>query len=139
MIKKFYIIRNIQKILTFIFQKYRPNTIYVDIGANVGTTALPIAVKENIEGHAFEPNPKIFKILNENKLQNSCDNLFLHNHAVGFKGKSHNYLLQEENGNFGTSSLQNNNDIMDSKSIEVNVIKLDDFFEKFEKTVSLIK
>lgn len=124
-----------------IFQKYRPNTIYIDIGANIGTTALPIAVKEkNLEVHAFEPNPKIFKILNENKLQNSCDNLFLHNYAVGFKEeKSQLFITQRENGNFGTSSLQNNNDIMDSESIEVNVIKLDDFFEKFEKTISLIK
>ena len=124
-----------------IFEKYRPDTIYIDVGANVGSTALPVAVKErNLEVHAFEPNPKIFKILNVNKLQNNCDNLFLHNYAVGLKEeKLQLFITQKEKANFGTSSLQNNNDIIDSKSIQVDVIKLDDFFEKKKKMISLLK
>ncbi len=124
-----------------IFEKYRPDTIYIDVGANVGSTALPVAVKErNLEVHAFEPNPKIFEILNVNKLQNNCDNLFLHNYAVGLKEeKLQLFITQKEKANFGTSSLQNNNDIIDSKSIQVDVIKLDDFFEKKKKMISLLK
>lgn len=134
--------KNYSKNINFhIFQKCRPNTMYIDIGANVGSTALPAAVKEkSLEVHAFEPNPKIFNILKVNKQQNQCDNLFLHNYAVGFKKEiSQLFITQRDKANFGSSSLQNNNDIIDSKSIQVNVIKLDDYFEKQEKTISLIK
>ena len=102
---------------------------------------MPLALhNQKIDVHAFEPNPSIFKILNINKSQNNCDNLFLYNSAVSSKKeKSTFFITQKKQANFGVSSLQDNNDILESKSIDVDVIKLDDFFENSKKTISLIK
>lgn len=93
-----------------IFKKCKTETIYLDIGANVGTTSLPVAIhNKNIEVHAFEPNPKIFQSLETNKSLNNCDNLTLHKLAVGSKkGKLPLFVTSKEKANFGNSSFQKN-------------------------------
>ena len=133
---------NYSKNINFhIFQNCYPGSLYIDIGANIGTTALPVALHNHeIEVHAFEPNPSIFERLKINKIQNNCSNLFLHNMAVGFKKeKLPFYISQNKDTNSGLSSLSKNSDILNSKSIEVDVIKVDDFFEGSKKNISLIK
>ena len=124
-----------------ILKKCKIETLYLDIGANVGTTSLPVAIhNKNIEVHAFEPNPKIFQSLEINKSLNNCDNLILHKVAVGLKKeKLPLFVTSKEKANFGNSSFQKNTTIIDPKTIDVEVIRIDDFFNDIKKPVSLIK
>ena len=96
------------------FKKCKIETLYLDIGANVGTTSLPVAIhNKNIEVHAFEPNPKIFQSLEINKSLNNCDNLILHKVAVGLKKeKLPLFVTSKEKANFGNSSFQKNREIV---------------------------
>ena len=134
--------KNYSKNINFhLLQKFLPGSVYLDIGANIGTTALPIAFHNpDSEVHAFEPNPNIFEILKINKIQNNCSNIFLYNMAAGSKKERLPFFVsQQEEANHGLSSLFKNSDILKAKSIEVDVIKVDDFFENLKKKISLIK
>ena len=54
--------------------------------------------------------------------------------AVGSKKERLPFFVsQQEEANHGLSSLSKNSDILKAKSIEVDVIKVDDFFENLKK------
>jgi FkbM family methyltransferase len=56
---------------------------YLDIGANIGLTTLPTAVKSGVVCHAFEPEPRNFALLQENISRNvGTANVHLHNMAL---------------------------------------------------------
>jgi FkbM family methyltransferase len=56
---------------------------YLDIGANIGLTTIPIARNPKIECHAIEPEPANFELLQENISRNGLSkNVQLHNVAV---------------------------------------------------------
>ena len=60
----------------------RPGGTFVDIGANIGLTTLPVARHRHIRCHAFEPDPDNFALLQENVRRNGADNVELHNVAL---------------------------------------------------------
>jgi hypothetical protein len=56
---------------------------YLDIGANIGLTVIPIAQNPNVVCHAFEPEPSNFRYLCENVAVNCrAGNVMLHNLAL---------------------------------------------------------
>jgi FkbM family methyltransferase len=56
---------------------------YLDIGANIGLTVLPIAQNPNVECYAFEPEPNNFRYLSENVAVNCrAGNIRLFNLAI---------------------------------------------------------
>jgi FkbM family methyltransferase len=56
---------------------------YIDIGANIGLTVIPIAGNAAVDCHAFEPHPTNFKHLRENVAVNCPGaNVTLHNLAL---------------------------------------------------------
>ena len=57
----------------------------LDIGANIGTTAIPFAMNLCNQVYAFEPEPNNFSRLKENSDLNSLGNLNLRNEAIGSK------------------------------------------------------
>jgi FkbM family methyltransferase len=69
--------------LEIILRKIQKPMIFLDIGANQGIFSL-VAAKNHFfkEVHAFEPNPYLYKILNQNFLRNKINRFKIHPYAV---------------------------------------------------------
>ena len=62
----------------------KPNSLVLDIGANIGTHSVVIAKScPNSTVHAFEPMDMHFDLLELNKNMNSLSNLVCHNVGLG--------------------------------------------------------
>jgi FkbM family methyltransferase len=80
------------------------NTLYIDIGANIGLTSIPIA-KLGYETIAFEPNPVALSLITKNLAINTIDKFYLFPFALG--STSENIEMTEifmPRGNLGASS-----------------------------------
>lgn len=62
-----------------------PGSTVVDVGANIGFTAIRAAQLAGPSGevHAFEPHPKVFRQLEKHCRMNGCLNVRLYNCALG--------------------------------------------------------
>lgn len=71
--------------LALLRQLLRPGDTIVDIGANVGSHAIPLAksLGATTQVHAFEPHPRVFAQLQANARLNRLPNLHLYNLALG--------------------------------------------------------
>lgn len=65
----------------------QPGAVVVDVGANIGATAIPSAIAAGPSGTilAFEPHPRVFRYLRENVRMNHLENCELLNFALGNK------------------------------------------------------
>jgi len=68
-----------------LMQLLRPGDIAIDIGANIGTLAVPMARAVGPTGRifAFEPQPLMFRLLNANAALNGLSQMRLHHMALG--------------------------------------------------------
>jgi FkbM family methyltransferase len=107
--------------------------IYVDIGANIGVTAIPgaIAVGDSGKVVAFEPHPRISKYLRENIALNKLSNIEIQNCALGdvsgttyFTNKSSDDMNKVAN--------------MNKSNIEVPIMLLDSFTQEYDR-IALLK
>jgi len=117
---------------TFITKYLKQNDIYIDVGANIGTTLIP-AAKVIKEGRAigFEPHPKIFLYLKENISLNNLENSV----------EVHNCALGNARGNLCFSSIRSddqNKVLSQGEGIKVPAKLLDDFGGNLSK-VDLLK
>ena len=125
----------------FIWNYLRKDDVFIDIGANIGTTTLEASKKIGDNGNifSFEPNPRIFKFLQENILLNKCKNIELFNFALGSNptDKYFSDIYTDE-----SNSVQQNNivikvkmktlDEIIPKEIRIDLIKIDVVgYEKF--------
>ncbi len=78
-------------------------TIYIDIGANIGLTCIPIA-KLDYETIAFEPNPIALELLTKNVALNSPKNFYLFPFAVSSNSEVERVEIFVPKGNIGASS-----------------------------------
>ncbi|MEJ5384057.1 MAG: FkbM family methyltransferase [Fimbriimonadales bacterium] len=71
--------------LRFLRKLLRPGDTIVDIGANIGSHAIPLAksLGETTQVYAFEPHPRVFAQLQANAALNRLPNLHLYNLALG--------------------------------------------------------
>ena len=70
-------------VLDYMADYAQPNTIVLDIGANVGVYAVPLAAAfRDVTVHAFEPNSAVVDKLLENGCLNHLKNLVIHSCAV---------------------------------------------------------
>ena len=116
----------------FITSYLKEDDIYIDVGANIGTTLIPAAMTtKGGKAIGFEPHPKIFSYLMENvSLNNLESSIDLHNCAIGNK---RGYL------NFSSERTDDCNKVLLSKNgMTVPVKLLDDFVENYSK-IDLIK
>lgn len=124
------------------------SNIFIDIGANIGTTSVPLAYHHHFKRiFSFEPEPKNFKLLDFNIKKNDLDHIIIHkNIAIGDKNGI--VTLELSNSNFGDHRVQyqnNSNDLYDEqkrKTIEVSISTLDSVFKHGNieiDQVSLIK
>ena len=91
------------------FKKYiKPNSLVLDIGANIGTHSVVIAkVCPTTTVHAFEPMDIHYDLLELNKHMNSLSNIICHNVGLGSEpGIMYQPNLEfEKEGNFGGHGL----------------------------------
>jgi predicted RNA methylase len=74
------------KIIKFLIKNFKENDIFYDVGANYGFyTCLAREFIIDGEIHAFEPNPKIFKLLRENARLDIFKNTLLNEVALSDK------------------------------------------------------
>lgn len=103
--------------------KLEQGDIVLDCGANIGLFSA-VAANKGCDVYAFEPVPKVRELLLEN-CTNYLNHVKAYPYAVSNKNGKVIFNIQEDNltsGSMGTLA-QNDKD----KSIEVKVIKIDDF------------
>ena len=73
----------------FIWNYLEDGNIFVDVGANIGTTTLEASNKIGKGGkiYSFEANPKIFNFLKKNIMFNKSKNINIFNCAIGSESK----------------------------------------------------
>lgn len=110
--------------------------VVLDIGANIGYYTLIFAKLVGEEGkvYAFEPDPNTFALLKKNIEVNKYQNVILEQKAVSNKtGKIKLYLSSYSVDNRTYDSGD------DRKCIEIESIRLDDYFKNYDKKISMIK
>jgi FkbM family methyltransferase len=110
------------------------NAVCVDVGANIGSTALAWA--KTINGgkiFAFEPHPEAFNSLMENIRLNKTEKTILPRQiAIGAIDGNMNLYVSD----FGTMAMQHNHYNWDCKRITVPLMSIDTFVKK-EKIASI--
>ena len=107
-------------------QEIKKGDVVLDIGANIGYYTLLMADMVGTDGKvfAFEPEPYNFELLRKNIEINVCKNVILERKAISNYNKKSNLYLSKDN----TGMHRLNESKYCEKYIEVNVIKLDDYF-----------
>jgi FkbM family methyltransferase len=124
-----------------IMKNIRPESIYLDVGANIGSTSLPVAILHpTVEVNSFEPNPKIYEKLSKNIRLNSITNIAAFNIGIGSSNSpAQFYFSGAKKTNHGTSSLNLNADIVSPVEIEIDIRRIDDLYANPDKPIGLIK
>lgn len=123
----------------YVMKEIRKGNVVLDIGANIGYYTLIFAKLVGEEGKviAFEPDPNNFALLKKNIAINGYQNVVLVEKAISNKsGKGRLYLAEE---NLGDHRIYESNVILGRKSIEIETIKLDDYFKDYEGRIDFIK
>lgn len=132
------IINNYEKLETEVIKKeVRVGDVVVDIGANIGYYTLILAklVGENGKVIAFEPDPENFALLEKNVKINGCKNVISVQKAVSNKtGKLKLYLCADNRGDHRIYDPHK-----DRQYIEIESIRLDDYFKNHGGKINLIK
>lgn len=117
------------------------NGTIVDIGANIGQTALWIAQHLNHKKNniiAFEPIPTTFKKLKKNIALNKFNNILVKNIALGNENKDL-VMAMENQFNSGGFSAYNPNIHNSNSTVIVKQIKLDDYNFGEKENITFIK
>ncbi|MGD8570290.1 MAG: FkbM family methyltransferase [Gammaproteobacteria bacterium] len=104
---------------------------YIDIGANIGLTTLPVAMSTNVKCIAFEPDPKNFRYLEQNIL-NVCPTKSIESYNVAISDKSGIVTFELSPHNLGDHRLRLESKVNllgedKWKTINVQAKRLDDF------------
>ncbi len=111
--------------ITWICSKLiRPGDTVLDIGANIGIVTLWMAKLVGPEGrvHAFEPNPRMIRLLKQVMQRNSLTNVTLH--AIALGPESGNLKLHIPKFNAGMASLIHHRDMPGCEGVDVAVMQL---------------
>lgn len=117
-------------------ENIKEGDIVVDIGANIGVHTILMAKLVGKEGkvYAFEPDITNFKLLKKNVEVNNYKNIVLVNKAVSDRNdKIKLYLCKNNNATHRTYNSRNVSGKFNGKYVEIDCIKLDNYFEDKEK------
>lgn len=111
--------------------------IVLDLGANIGywTCLFAELVGNSGKVFSFEPEPNNFKLLKKNVEMNGYKNVTLEQKAVANKTDK-TLLYLTDNGTMDHRIYQPN---QERESIEVEVVKLDDYFKNLDVSIDFIK
>ena len=108
----------------------------VDVGAHIGyyTLILSRLVEDIGKVFAFEPSVENYELLQKNVDLNKCSNVFIEQMVVSDKtGKTCLYLNGENKADNRISKIEK------SLSIDVNCVRLDDYFRRYDSKIGFIK
>ncbi len=131
----------IENINFHLLKNVQANSLYLDIGANVGTTTIPVALLHpNVIVHSFEPNPTINIKLKQHIKMNAVKNVTVFDFGMSDKSsKSKFYFSSVKKGNHGTSSLRRNSDISSPAELDIQLRTVDEQYQDSSIPISLIK
>lgn len=113
-----------QGMVDFFKQFIRPGDLVIDIGANIGDTTVPMALAAGPEGIAlgFDPNPFVYKILQENaKLNRDKTNIQTHPYAITVKEEEFYFISSE--ASFANGGISKTRESIHGKFIQPGKIK----------------
>jgi len=127
--------KNINDLFIKFFEKKAGGT-YLDIGANIGLTTIPIAQNPNVACYCFEPEPRNYSNLEKN-IHNNCShqNVILKNMALFDKSSKLSFELSPINHGDHRIRLGSDIDAMDEnswKTIEIDAEPLDDIIQNID-------
>jgi FkbM family methyltransferase len=106
-----------------------------DIGTNVGAFTIKTAcnLDADTQVHAFEPNPHVFSLLNENMTLNSCKNVILNPIGLGLINSEVWFNWSFQNSGGGRFNQTGSGE-------KLSITTLDDYVQKSQVTkISFIK
>lgn len=110
------------------------NTIFIDIGANIGYYTLIAASKiKDGQIYSFEPVKANYKLLTKNIKINNINNVKAFQKAISNRNGKIKIFI--DGTNLGNHSLAKNNVIDKTESTEVETIRLDSFFNNLEEII----
>lgn len=118
-------------------REIKRGNVVLDLGANIGYYTLIFAKLVGEEGKvfAFEPDPTNFALLEKNIEMNGYKNVILVQKAVSNKdGKLKLYLSEYSMGDHAIFNLYEG-----CKFIDIEAIRLDDYFKNYEGKIDFIK
>ncbi|OPZ74783.1 MAG: 31-O-demethyl-FK506 methyltransferase FkbM [Actinobacteria bacterium ADurb.Bin444] len=115
----------------------RPGDVVVDLGANIGQHTLCFARAVGPEGQvfAFEPDPENHALLQRNAAANGYSNIVAEQKAVS--DSTGTLRLFQSKTNRGDHRIYDSDD--GRPSVEVPVIRLDDYFSNHHRPISFVK
>lgn len=118
------------EVLAVLLSFVRPETIFVDVGANIGFYALQIAQRVKAEGrvHAFEPHPKLRELISRSTHLNGLRNV-IKLHPYGLSDVNATRVFGYPLGHLGGGGLhaggaQQKDDML------LHVKRMDDLFDE---------
>ena len=114
------------------YQLSNQQGIFLDIGANIGTTSIYVYknISSDIGFIAFEPDPFTFKMLKANCIINDCENIkCVHTGISSSEGTAKMFVFPENRGRNAIIDNQNRY-IYDKDDITVPIITLDGYIKK---------
>ena len=127
--------KNETKLVEKVIQK---GDVIVDIGANIGFYTLKFSKLTGPKGHvhAFEPDKKNYKLLEEHTLVDKCENTSLINKGVSSKNGLTKLYISDIN--IGMHRAYKSI-VCSDHTIEVEMIKLDDYFKDSNTKIDFLK
>jgi len=127
----------VQKLLSLVER----DSVVLEVGANIGAISVPLAQKV-AELHVFEPQPKIFALLQENVERNSKNRPAWFNHcAVGARSRDRIAIMplnvDAPSINMGAAAVTPLA-VVDDDAIHVTQLTLDEYCREFDR-LDLIK
>lgn len=127
-------------ILKVLLEKTANNSVFVDVGANVGQTLIKFkSINNNMEYIGFEPNPACMKYLYALVEMNRFENISLYTLGLSLKNEIQ-HLYADNIHASGASVIK---DFRKKKKIvytmNVSLVRGDDFFINLEKKIGLVK
>jgi FkbM family methyltransferase len=119
------------------------DSVILDIGANFGGFSLRLATYArahnylDVQIHAFEPNPIIYRRYRENLALNPSLNTIVHIHPAGLGSQSGERSFKYDHVNTGAGRIINNSN---TETTKVTIQRLDDFIAELKPAkISFIK
>lgn len=118
----------------FIKKYVKKNMCVVDIGANIGYYSVLMSKLVGPRGSvlSFEASPRNYELLKKNIRDNKCENTSTFNLAISNEYGAIDFI--ETRSYFGQSHIAKSEECnkisRDKKSIEIETLRLDDFFHK---------
>jgi len=118
-------------------KQIKKGDVVLDIGANIGYYTLIFSRLVGKMGrvYAFEPDPCSYALLKKNVEINECSNVVLLQKAVSNKSVKIKLYLCEYNSM--DHRIYDSHD--NRKFVEIDAIKLDDYFKNYHKKINFIK